>query len=72
MAGISYSVNAATDISVEIYPDGTVQTCKFSLSAHKKKFTDMCTTNPNPAKNSLRRSSSTALGRCEFIEKRYG
>jgi hypothetical protein len=50
MAGISYSVNAATDISVEIYPDGTVQTCKFSLSAHKKKFTDMCTTKPKSGK----------------------
>lgn len=39
----SFSTNAATDVSVETYPDGTVQTCDFSLSANKKKFTDKCT-----------------------------
>lgn len=43
ITGISYSVDAATDTSVETYPDGTVQTCKFALSADKKKFMDSCT-----------------------------
>ena len=40
----TYSTNAATDVSVETYPDGSSQTCSFWLSPDKKKFTNKCVT----------------------------
>lgn len=40
--GASYSTNAATDVSVETFPDGTVQTCNFSLRPDQKKFSETC------------------------------
>ena len=41
-AGATYSSDPATDVSVEKFPDGTVQTCTFSLNASKTKFTSKC------------------------------
>lgn len=38
----TYSTDPATDVSVETLPDGTVQTCDFSLSSDGKKFTNKC------------------------------
>ena len=46
----SFSTNAATDVSVETYPDGSVQTCSFSLSADKKKYTSKCVTKTKDGK----------------------
>ena len=40
----SYSSNAATDVSVETNPDGSVETCSFWLSPDKKKYTNKCVT----------------------------
>lgn len=40
--GATYSTDPATDVSVETFPDGTVQTCDFSLSSDGKKFTNKC------------------------------
>jgi hypothetical protein len=41
MAG-TFSSDPATDVSVETFPDGTVQTCNFSLSSDSKKYTSKC------------------------------
>jgi len=38
----NWSTSAATDVSVMTLPDGTVQTCNFSLSADKKKYSEKC------------------------------
>ncbi len=38
----NFSTNPATDVSVMTFPDGTVQTCNFSLSADKKKYSEKC------------------------------
>ena len=46
----SYSTNAATDVSVETDPEGNVETCTFSLSADKKKFTNKCVTKTKDGK----------------------
>ena len=37
-----FSTNPATDVSVMAFPDGTVQTCNFSLSSDKKKYSEKC------------------------------
>ena len=46
----SYSTNVATDVSVETYPDGSVQTCNFWLSPDKKKLTNKCVTKTKDGK----------------------
>ena len=46
----TYSTNAATDVSVETNPDGSVVTCDFSLSPDKKKFTNKCITKTKDGK----------------------
>lgn len=38
----TYSTDPATDVSVEKFADGTVQTCDFALSSDKHKFTEKC------------------------------
>lgn len=38
----TWGTNAATDVSAMTFPDGTVQTCHFSLSANKKKYNEKC------------------------------
>jgi len=42
-AGATYSSDPTTDVSVEKMPDGTVQTCTFSLNPAKNGFTNKCT-----------------------------
>lgn len=37
-----WGTNPATDVSTMTFPDGTVQTCHFSVSADKKKFNEKC------------------------------
>lgn len=39
----SFSVDAAKDVSVMKFPDGTVQTCSFTLNSAKNKYTETCT-----------------------------
>ena len=46
----TYSSNAATDVSVQTNPDGSIETCSFSLSADKKKFTNKCVTKTKDGK----------------------
>lgn len=41
-AGATYSTDPASDVSVEKFPDGTVQTCHFSLTPDSRKFTNKC------------------------------
>ena len=38
----TYSTDSAADVSVEKLPDGTVQTCNFTLSSDGKKFSEKC------------------------------
>jgi hypothetical protein len=38
----NFSTDPATDTSVMTFPDGTVQTCNFTLSADKKKYSEKC------------------------------
>jgi hypothetical protein len=38
----SFSTSAATDVSVMTFPDGTVQTCDFSLTNNDKKYVEKC------------------------------
>lgn len=38
----TFSSNPATDVSVEVLPDGTVQTCHFTLNHEKTKYTSTC------------------------------
>lgn len=46
----TYSTNAATDNSVETDIDGKVETCTFSLSADRNKFTNKCVTKTKDGK----------------------
>jgi hypothetical protein len=38
----TFSTDAATDVSVMTFPDGTTQTCNFSLSHDQKKYSEKC------------------------------
>jgi hypothetical protein len=38
----SFSTDAATDVSVMTLPNGTIQTCSFSLNSDKKKYSEKC------------------------------
>lgn len=38
----TFSTDPAKDVSVMTFPDGSVQTCTFSLSANKKKYSEKC------------------------------
>jgi hypothetical protein len=42
LPGATFSTNAATDVSVMVFPDGMTQTCNFSLTHNKKKFVETC------------------------------
>ena len=37
-----YSTDAVNDVSVEKFPDGTVQTCSFTLNDAKNKYINQC------------------------------
>jgi hypothetical protein len=38
----TFSTDAATDVSVMTFPDGTTQTCHFSISHDQKKYSEKC------------------------------